>query len=224
MSLQDKLDASRANFEAGGAPYNAPDWVHEPLHRATNELIASGLARNALKVGDTAPAFILKDSEGKDVSSTALLKEGPLVVTFYRGIWCPYCNMDLQALEAVQPELKKRGARMVAISPQTAPNSRRSRRENKLTFPILSDPHNDVAASFGIRFGLPGYLVDLYKHAFKNNLDVINGDDSWTLPMPARFVIGQDGTVLYAEVNPDYKQRPDPEELLPVLDRIAIKA
>src|SRR5580692_10265713 len=153
MSLQDKLDASRANFEAGGAPYNAPDWVHEPLHRATNELIASGLARNALKVGDTAPAFILKDSEGKDVSSTALLKEGPLVVTFYRGIWCPYCNMDLQALEAVQPELKKRGARMVAISPQTAPNSRRSRRENKLTFPILSDPHNDVAASFGIRFG-----------------------------------------------------------------------
>jgi peroxiredoxin len=224
MSLQDKLDAFRASIEAGGAPYNAPDWVHEPMHRATNELIASGLARNALKVGDTAPAFILKDSEGKDVSSTALLKEGPLVVTFYRGIWCPYCNMDLQALEAVQPELKKRGARMVAISPQTAPNSRRSRRENKLTFPILSDPHNDVAASFGIRFGLPGYLVDLYKHAFKNNLDVINGDDSWTLPMPARFVIGQDGTVLYAEVNPDYKQRPDPEELLPVLDRIAIKA
>jgi peroxiredoxin len=223
MSLQDKLDAFRANFEIGGAPYLAPAWVHEPMHRATSELIASGLARNALKVGDKAPAFILKDPEGNAVSSTALLKEGPLVVTFYRGVWCPYCNIDLQALEAVQPELKKRAARMVAISPQTAPNSRRSQRENKLSFPILSDPHNDVAASFGIRFGLPVYLVDLYKHTFETNLDVINGDDSWTLPMPARFVIGQDGTILYAEVNPDYTRRPDPEEFMAVLDRIVAK-
>jgi peroxiredoxin len=110
---------------------------------------------------------------------------------------------------------------LVAISPQTAPNSRRSQRENKLSFPILSDPHNDVAAGFGLRFGLPDYVSDLYKNVFQNNLEVINGDDSWTLPMPARFVIGQDGTILYAEVNPDYTRRPDPDELLPVLDRIA---
>ncbi len=79
--------------------------------------------------------------------------------------------------------------RVVAISPQTAVNSRRSQRENKLEFPILSDPHNDVAASFGIRFGLPDYLVDLYKNTFKNNLELVSSDDNWTLPMPARFVI-----------------------------------
>ena len=221
MSLQDRLDAFRADFEAGRPPYNAPAWVHEPMHRATDALIASGAASRALRVGDKAPAFILKDADGNSVSSAELLKQGPLVVTFYRGVWCPYCNMDLQALEAALPEIRKRGARLVAISPQTAPNSRRSQRENKLSFPILSDPHNDVAASFGIRFGLPDDLTELYKNVFKNNLEIINGDDSWTLPMPARFVIGQDGTIRYAEVSPDYTRRPDPEELLPVLNRIA---
>jgi peroxiredoxin len=129
--------------------------------------------------------------------------------------------MDLQALQALLPAVHKRGARLVAISPQTAPNSRRSARENKLEFPILSDPHNDVAAAFGLRFKLPDYLIELYKNTFKNDLEVTNGDPSWTLPMPARFVIGRDGTLLYAEVNPDYTRRPEPEELLPVLDKMS---
>ena len=224
MSLQEKLDAFRANFEAGGPPYNAPAWIHEPMHRATAELIASGAARQALKVGDKAPAFTLKDTEGSEVSSAALLAQGPLVVTFYRGVWCPYCNMDLQAIQAALPELQQRGAKLVAISPQTPVNSRRSRRENKLSFPILADPGNAVAASFGLRFKLPDYLIELYRDVFKNDLAVANGDPSWTLPMPARFVIGQDGIILYAEVNPDYTRRPDPEELLPVLDRVKAKA
>ncbi len=219
MSLQDKLDAFRTNFEAGGPPYNAPAFIHEPMHRATAELIASGLAGGALKVGDKAPAFTLKDPEGHPVASTDLLRHGPLVVTFYRGIWCPYCNMDLQAIQAALPEIERLGAKLAAISPQTAPNSRRSQRENNLTFPILSDPENAVAASFGLRFKLPDYLADLYRNVFKNDLELVNGDPSWTLPMPARFVIGQDGTILYAEVNPDYTRRPDPEELLPVLKR-----
>lgn len=224
MSLQEKLDAFRANFEAGGPPFNAPAWIHEPMHRATAELIASGAAGRALKVGDKAPAFALKDAEGREVSSAALLAEGPLVVTFYRGVWCPYCNMDLQAIQAALPELAKRGAKLVAISPQTPVNSRRSQRENKLGFPILADPGNAVAASFGLRFKLPDYLIELYRDVFKNDLAVANGDPSWTLPMPARFVIGRDGTILYAEVNPDYTRRPDPEELLPVLDRLKAKA
>ena len=220
MSLQDKLDAFRANLEAGGPPYNAPDWIHEPMHRATNELIASGAANKALKVGDKVPAFTLNDPQGHPVSSTDLLAQGPLIVTFYRGVWCPYCNMDLQAIEEALPELQKRGAKLVALSPQTASNSRRSQRENKLSFPILSDSRNEVAALFGLRFALPGYLSDLYKDAFKNDLAVINGDPSWTLPMPARYVIAQDGTIAYAEVNPDYTRRPDPETLIPVLDKL----
>ena len=217
MKLPEKLAEFRRNFEAGGPPFNAPAHIHEPMHRATAELIASGAADKALKVGDKAPAFTLKDADGVDVSSIDLLARGPLVVTFYRGVWCPYCNMDLQAIEAALPSLKALGAQLVAISPQTAPNSRRSQRENKLSFPILADPGNAIADAFHLRFALPDYLKDLYKSAFKNDLEVVNGDPSWTLPMPARYVIGQDGTILYAEVNPDYTIRPDPEDLLPIL-------
>jgi len=220
MALQDKLDAFRTNFEAGGPPYNAPAWIHEPMHRATAELIASGAARHALKAGDTAPAFVLPDPDGQLVSSPALLKDGPLVVTFYRGVWCPYCNFDLQALQEALPQLAGQGAKLVAISPQLPVNSRRSQRENNLSFPILSDAGNEVAASFGLRFKMPDYLIELYRDVFKNDLASTNGDPSWTLPMPARYVIGTDGTIAYAEVNPDYTRRPDPSELLPALEKL----
>jgi len=220
MSLPEKLAAFRANFEAGGAPYHAPSWVHELMHRATAELIASGAAERALKAGDRAPEFTLKDADGRDMSSRELLAKGPLVVTFYRGIWCPYCNLDLQALQAALPAVTEHGAQLVAISPQTQSNSRKSQRDNKVTFPILSDPGNEVAARFGLRFALPDYLVELYRDTFKNDLTRINGDASWTLPMPARYVLGTDGVIAYAEVNPDYTQRPDPEELLPVLAKM----
>ncbi len=216
MSLQAKLDAFKADFEAGRPPYNVPRSVIETMHRATAELKASGLAERALRVGDRAPAFSLADSGGALVTSATLLTQGPLVLSFYRGVWCPYCNMELQALQGVLPEIVAAGASLAAISPQTAANSRKSVRQNALGFPILSDPGNEVAAAFGLRFALPDYLVALYT-ALKNDLPGFNGDASWTLPMPARFVIGRDGRVLYANVEPDYTQRPEPEDLLPVL-------
>src|SRR6516165_283323 len=217
MTLPERLAAFRANFEAGGPPYRVPAWVHEPMHRATAELIASGAAGQALRAVDQAPEFTLKDTDGHEVSSRELLANGPLVVTFYRGVWCPYCNMDLQALQAVLPAIRERGAELVAISPQLPSNSRKSQRDNKVTFPILSDPGNGLAARFGLRFKLPDYLIALYRDTFKNDLSQANGDSSWTLPMPARYVIGTDGAIAYAEVNPDYTRRPDPDELLPVL-------
>jgi peroxiredoxin len=189
------------------------------MHRATAELIDSGRAQRARKAGDTAPEFTLNDAGGKPVSSRDLLARGPLVISFYRGVWCPYCNLELQALQAALPEIAARGASLVAISPQTAANSRKSQRDNGLEFPILSDTRSEVANAFGIRFALPDYLVDLYK-GFKNDLPTFNNDPSWVLPMPARYVIGADGIIAYSEVNPDYTQRPDPSELLPVLDRL----
>ena len=220
MTLQSKLDAFKANFEAGKPPYNVPSSVIETMHRATAELIASGAAARALKAGDKAPAFTLNDPDGQPVSSAELLANGPLVVSFYRGVWCPYCNMELQALQATLPEFRKLGGSLVAISPQTAANSRKSVRQNELGFPILSDVRSQVAAAFGLRFELPDYLVELYK-GLKNDLPAFNDDPSWALPMPARYVIGQDGTILYAEVNPDYTRRPEPEDMLPALRRAA---
>jgi peroxiredoxin len=222
MPLQERLDAFKADFEAGRPPYNVPPAVIETMHRATAELIASGQAERARKAGDIAPSFTLDDADGHPVGSTELLAGGPLVLTFYRGVWCPYCNMELQAIEAVLPEIVARGARVAAISPQTAANSRKSVRQNSLTFPILNDVMGEVAAAFGLRFALPDYLVELYK-SLKNDLPAFNADPSWTLPMPARYIVGRDGVIAYAEINPDYTRRPDPSELLPVLDRLATR-
>ncbi|SDC85389.1 Peroxiredoxin [Cupriavidus sp. YR651] len=218
MSLQDKLDAFKADFRAGKAPYFAPPEIHPVMQRATEALIASGQAARALAAGDRAPTFALADASGQLVASEVLLTQGPLVISFYRGVWCPYCNIELQALQEVLGPIRELGANLVAISPQNAVNSRKAVRVNQLEFPILSDTRNSVAAAFGLRFALPPELIDLYK-GLGNNLPAFNGDESWTLPMPARYVIGQDGTILYAEVNPDYTFRPDPTELLPVLRR-----
>ena len=220
MLLQAKLDAFKGDFEAGKPPYNVPRSVIETMHRATAELIESEAAQRARKAGDVAPSFSLKDPEGNLVNSAYLLKRGPLVLSFYRGVWCPYCNMELQALEAAKPEFDKYGASLVAISPQTAPNSRKSVRQNKLSFPILSDVKGKLGDAFGLRFNLPDYLVELYKQ-LKNDLPTFNDDPSWTLPMPARYIIGQDGVILYSEVNPDYTRRPEPEDMIPVLQQAA---
>ena len=215
MTLQDRLDAFKAEFIAA-----RPADVRATMERATAELIASGAASRALKAGDRAPAFTLEAQDGSPVSSADLLASGPLVVSFYRGVWCPYCNMELQALEAARSDFEAAGASLVAISPQNRVNSRKSVRENTLGFPILSDAGNAVAAAFGLRFALPGYLVDLYK-SLGNQLPAFNGDDSWTLPLPGRFVIGSDGVVVYAEVNPDYTRRPEPADMLPAIRRAA---
>ena len=215
LPLQGKLDALRAEFETKLAPPS----VVEALHRSTKELIASGIAERALKAGDVAPNFNLPDADGTSVSSNDLLARGPLVVTFYRGVWCPYCNFDLQALEAARPEIEARGASFVAISQQTASNSRKSQRQNALGFPILSDKGGRIAAQFGVRWTAPEYLRKIHRQ-LGADLTQFNGEDSRTLPMPARYVIGQDGAIAYAEINPDYTRRPEPPDLFPVLDRL----
>ncbi|HZB93061.1 MAG TPA: peroxiredoxin-like family protein [Stellaceae bacterium] len=221
MRLQARLDAFKAEFESGKPPYNIPRSVVETMHRATRELIQSGAARRARKAGETAPSFVLEDAEGKRVSSKALLATGALVVSFYRGLWCPYCNMELEALQAALPEFRRVGAHLVAISPQTAANSRKTAREKHLTFPVLSDRRNSVAAAFGVRFRCPDDLIEVYR-SLNVDLPGFNGDPSWTLPMPARYVVEPDEMIVYAEVTPDYTRRPDPEDLIPVLKNSAL--
>jgi peroxiredoxin len=215
MSLQDKLDALKADFEGK----QAPPAVVQIFHKATAALIATRQAERALKVGDRAPAFTLPNAEGVAVDSTRLLAKGPLILTFYRGVWCPYCNLDLQAIEATAASIRTLGASLVAISPQTPSNGRKSQQENGLSFPILSDHGGKIAEAFGLRFRLPDDLIEAYK-GFGVDLAVINADPSWTLPMPARYVIARNGLIVYAEVNPDYTRRPDPSELLPILKHL----
>ena len=211
MTLQTQLDAFKADLEAG-----MPPAVLKVLHRAIDNLITSGAAGRALKAGDKAPAFVLNDPMGQPVSSNTLLARGPLVISFYRGVWCPFCNIELKALQAELPNYQALGASLVAISPQTEANSRQSVHDNSLSFPILSDPGNAVAAAFGLRYALGDELVELHK-ALNIALPDFNGDDSWTLAMPARYVVGPGGLILFAEVNPDATRRPEPSDLLPAL-------
>ena len=216
MSLQDKLDAYRDAFQK-----RQPPEVVQAMRRATADLVASGQAERALKAGDAAPDFSSPDESGRLVSLPELLAKGTLVLTFYRGAWCPYCNADLQALQAELPAIEATGGTMVAISPQTAANSRKALRDNHLTFPILSDRGNEVAAVFGLRFQMLDDVIAIYK-GFGNDLAIVNGEPSWTRPMPGRYVIGGNGRILHAEVNPDYKRRPDPSTLLPMLRQAAL--
>ena len=218
MALQDKLDAIRTQFHG-----KAPAQVIAALEAAAADLAATGQAARALKVGDSAPLFALPGPDGKDVSSGEFLARGPLVITFYRGVWCPYCNAELQALQEALPSIQELGASLVAISPESAANSRKSIRQNELSFPILTDKGNGTAALFGLRFRLPAELVAIYK-GFGNDLALINGEPSWTLPMPGRFVVAPDSTITYAEVNPDYTRRPDPALMLPALREAADRA
>src|SRR5258708_6808673 len=159
MALQDRLDAFKADFESGRFQLKPTKEALDMMHRATDKLIESGQAQRAKKAGDAAPEFTLLDPDGKPVSSRELLAKGPLVLSFYRGVWCPYCNLELQALQAALPEILSRGASLVAISPQTAPNSRKSQRDNKLGFPTLSDTRSQLAHAFAIPSPPPHALL-----------------------------------------------------------------
>lgn len=216
MSLQEKLSAFKAQFQSGKPPFDGvPPAVHDAMARAIDELIASGAAERVRAAGP-APVFELKDADGATVRLSDLLAAGPVVLNFYRGVWCPYCNLDVQALEGYASEIAATGAALVAITPQTAANSRKLIAAHGLSFPILSDPGNAVAEQYGLRYRLPTYLIDVYKQ-LGVDLTVINGDDSWTLPIPGRFVIDRQGRIQYAEAHPDYTRRPEPEDLLHVL-------
>ena len=143
MGLQDKLDALREELESKKLTSKAV----AVLHKSRDELIATKLVDRAVGVGDTAPAFSLPDAYGKEFSLGSLLKGGPVVLSFYRGVWCPFCNTELQGLEAALPEIRSYGASLLAISPQTQSNSRKSQRDNKVTFPVLADQGRKVASA-----------------------------------------------------------------------------
>lgn len=215
MSLQAQLEAIRSGLEA-----RIPQPALDIMHQATDDLIASGMEDQITPVGASFPVFSLPNHEGVLVESADLFATGPTVITFYRGLWCPYCNADLAYIGAQQATIEAAGAQLIAISPQLATYSQQVRAKNKLAFPILSDAKNELAAQLGLRFRLPDDLLSLYRDSFGIDLPAFHGDDSWTLPMPARFVVDQKGLIHYAEASADYTKRPDPDALLDVVKKL----
>ena len=202
--LENQLTKAKANIPAEKLAVMA---------QATTELINSGIAEQTLQVGDTLPPINLPNALGKTVNTQDLLTEGALVISFYRGQWCPYCNLELRALQQALPEFKALGASLVAISPQTPDNSLSTTEKNELSFEVLSDVGNQVARQLGLVFQIPEQLRPIYQ-SFGIDLPEHNGDETFELPIAATYVINRDGKVVYAFVNPDYTQRAEPADIL----------
>ena len=164
-----------------------------------------------MQVGDTAPNFTLTNAEGKEVSLKDELKKGSVVLTWYRGGWCPYCNLTLHALQEELSNFKANGAVLVALTPELPDNSLTTSEKNKLEFEVLSDIDNKVAKEYGIVFKLIPEVAKSYNEAF--DLKKYNGNESNELPLAATYIIGQDGKIRYAFMDADYRNRAEPSEI-----------
>ena len=216
MSLNDQLDSLTAKLRA-----MVPAERLAVIDRQVEKLVQSGLTSRALKTGDPAPVFELPDGDGMLWRSDDLLRSGPLVIVFYRGRWCAYCNAQLSALQEIHPKLAEAGASLVAISPQTQKHSYMTRDMHKLRFPVLSDQGNQVARKFGLVYRLSPEMQAMYE-SIMTKLPGYNGDQSWELPLAATYIVQLDGKISYARVDADWRHRPEPEELLQVMDSIRI--
>jgi len=215
MELQKKLDQLKKRIEG-----NLPVEAVSIMHQATKELENTGIGDEILKVGDKAPQFILKNQNGEEIDSEDFLGKKAIVLTFYRGIWCPYCNTDLVSLNSYFEEITDLDGMLLSVSPQLPKFNQQTVERQKLKYDLLSDTNNDVASGFGLRWEMEEPLKSVYKNQFKIDLKDYNGDDTWSLPVPARFLIDKEGVIRYAEYAVDYTKRPEPDALIKVLKEI----
>jgi peroxiredoxin len=208
MAFRDKLDALRANLTSDSQ-----------RRQAIEALITIEQQNRLAKVGEIAPVFALPDATGTSISSATLLRQGPLILTFYRGLWCPYCQRDLHGLEEMLPDFRSAGASVVAISHQfVSADSRVLRHAQEIGFPVLDDQEGDVAVRFGLRWAPDDSR--LIEEQLGLNLFSFRGTEPWIVPMQARYVIDCDGVIVFTEVAFDYSQRSEPVSVLPVLAQL----
>ncbi|WP_022952096.1 peroxiredoxin-like family protein [Leucothrix mucor] len=197
-----------------------PDFM-----KGIDEVIAEAKAfqqgGDALAVGQRVPAFELPDAEGNLVSSADLLAKGPLVVTFYRGSWCPYCNLQLRALQARLADINALGAQLVAISPQVPDGSLSKNEISEMDFIVLSDQNAKVAAEYGVAWEVPEFMLNHMKVDRQLDLESINNGNGSVLPIPATFVIGTDGVITWRYVDVDYRTRSEPDDIIEALKKLS---
>ncbi|KIL43763.1 peroxiredoxin-like family protein [Jeotgalibacillus campisalis] len=209
-TLLEDIQAYKEQFKQ-----KAPKEKQEIMAKATQELKESGVAQG-LKAGDQVPAFTLPNAAGEQISIQEVLKQGPVILTFYRGGWCPYCNLELKAYQRELSSIKEAGASLIAISPEKPDASLSTKEKNDLQFTVLSDDSNEVAEQFDLVFKMPEDLIAVYKDS---GLDVPghNGNNDWELPKPATFVIDSSGEIIFAEVESDYTKRVEPSKVVQVV-------
>ena len=178
----------------------------------------AGIADHTLKVGDKAETFSLPNANGEIIALDTLLAKGPVVLIWYRGVWCPYCNTQLIAMQNALPEIQSLGATLVAISPQLPDSTLSTTEKDALTFEVLSDVDNKTARHYGLVYSMPPAVAEeLKKHV---DLAAINGNNRNELPLAATYVIDQTGTIRYAFIDPDYRKRAEPAEIIQSLKDI----
>ncbi len=182
-------------------------------------LIETGVAEKAASIGDIFPEFDLANAHNDPQSLTTMLTNGPLVLSFYRGAWCPYCNLEINALQQRLPEITAAGAQLVAVSPQLPEKSQDQVSRSKLTFEVLSDVGNKLAKQINLVFTLPEPLRPIYE-AWQLDIPGHNDDDSFELPIPATYIIDTDGVIRYAFVEMDYTQRLEPDIIIEQLKKL----
>jgi peroxiredoxin len=198
--LQEALEKSNAQF---------PPQALEVVRAAQKEMLELGLEKTARGVGDYLADATLKSATGEDVSLMDLNENGPLIVTFYRGGWCPYCNLELRAYQKALDKITDRGGQLVAITPEKPDNSLTTIEKNALAFPILTDTGNTLAKEMGITFEIPRGLQELFT-SFGLNIPEVNAETGWALPVPATFVVDGTGKIVLADVDVDYTRRLEP--------------
>ncbi|MBW4643128.1 MAG: AhpC/TSA family protein [Goleter apudmare HA4340-LM2] len=217
MNLTESLNQIRSSFQ--NQAINDPSL--SLIIQAINELKSTNIVDQSIKVGDIIPDFTLPNAFGQPVELQKLLASGPVVISFFRGSWCPFCNLELAALQQALPAIKTLGASLIAISPQASHYTRSTVEKHELRYEVLSDRHNHIAHQFGIVFQIPEYLrPELQKIGYA--LPRANGAQPFELPIPATFIVSQEGKVIYAFVDPDYTQRLDPIEIVTILRNIPL--
>ena len=195
----------------------APAEVQELMLKATKELEDASISKNALKVGDIASDIKLPNAVGEEVSLYSTLENNDFaVINFYRGVWCPYCNLELQALQSYNEEFSKLGATLIAVSPQSADASLSTKEKNELTFEVLSDSNNLVAKDYGLVFSLAEELRPIYL-SFGIDIPASNNEESYEIPMPATYVINKNKEIIFAYIDEDYTKRCEPQDILDTL-------
>ncbi|MBH0080905.1 peroxiredoxin-like family protein [Pseudoalteromonas sp. NZS11] len=212
MSLKAQIDAYNVQKDA-----KLPADVLALMNTTNEELIAQHIKDNALQIGQKVENFSLANHNGENIELADLLKKGPVIISFYRGGWCPYCNLELKALNDYLPQFKTQNAQLVAISPQLPDETLSTAQKNDLEFDVLSDVSNKVAEQFGLLFTLDERIQALYTQ-FGIDFEHYYGDKSFKLPLPATYVINQEGIITYAFLNEDYTLRAEPTDVMAALE------
>ena len=214
-TLKEQTDAKIA----AGRQAN-PDFM-KGVDAIINKAKAFQQGDDAIKVGEKAPSFELPNPEGQLITLETLLEKGPVVVTFYRGSWCPYCNLQLRALQAKLDDIHALGATLIAISPQVPDGSLTKNEINEMEFTVLSDQDATVATRYGVAWKVPDFLMDHMRIDRNLDLEKINNGNASILPIPATFIVANDGVVAWHYVNVDYRTRAEPDEIIEALKKLS---